>query len=183
METTPHHPEGASAGHVAPSVRRRVTLGSNPVATMGRRGRLAQRESACFTRKRSLVRSQRRPPANVGRVRREFGGIRPSPAPTASHLMDRALPGWPRPSRTVSPCVAGSRSSAEQGVRWMTRRSVPPSSSSARSAATVGPHAPMPGCSRCPAQPGPLAADQAGAPPHRYPAHSVAGERPQRSHL
>src|SRR5438105_12959298 len=33
---------------------------------MARRpGRLAQRESACFTRKRSLVQSQRRPPAGV----------------------------------------------------------------------------------------------------------------------
>ena len=53
-----------------------VYTGSNPVSTSARyyRGRLAQRERASLTRKRSLVRSQYRPPSDLAGQ----SGFRPS---------------------------------------------------------------------------------------------------------
>ena len=47
--------------HPSPRVDRGSPRRRNPVATLGRPGRVAQRESARFTRGRSLVRSQARP--------------------------------------------------------------------------------------------------------------------------
>ena len=64
-----------------------------------RRGRLAQRESACFTRKRSLVQSQRRPPIN--------------PAPPAlrastDHLLElAAVTGERLPPNSIGPPPTG----------------------------------------------------------------------------
>ena len=55
-------------------------------------GRLAQRESACFTRKRSLVRNQRRPPAHRSN---SATGIASAAWPVGEQN------GWPRQRLTV----------------------------------------------------------------------------------
>src|SRR5215217_7591334 len=51
---------------IAPALSRSIleVLGRTGSANLGRSGRVAQRESARFTRGRSLVRSQPRPPEN-----------------------------------------------------------------------------------------------------------------------
>ena len=62
-EPNPNHPVGPTRWRAARWSGRTPAIGYRGRRGRGRKGRLAQRESASFTPKRSLVRSQYRPPA------------------------------------------------------------------------------------------------------------------------
>src|SRR3979411_1827678 len=80
-------------------------------------GRLAQRESACFTRKRSLVRNQRRPPSGPVASFRSHAAVPVGPLRGPAGEVSRPLmitffgrvPAQARPRRLVDQDAALSR--------------------------------------------------------------------------